>query len=73
MQLLGCTLFTDKSTNKVDPRYLEFVIDHDETGDYAWGVAALAYFYRQMGEASHDNVNTIAGLALNLQVSIVFF
>ena len=68
--LLGSTLFPDKSGMKVAKRLVGCVIDHEQTGGYAWGVAALAYLYRELGKASRAESAGIAGCSLLLRVII---
>ncbi|XXG88048.1 hypothetical protein AAC387_Pa12g0314 [Persea americana] len=69
--LLGCTLFTDKSGTRVP--IISYSIDGFRGMDleversYAWGVAALAYLYRQLGLASRQEVKQVAGYLMLLE------
>ncbi|RWR73470.1 serine/threonine-protein phosphatase 7 long form [Cinnamomum micranthum f. kanehirae] len=63
LYILGCTLFTDKSGTRVPVIYLNVLMNFDEVRLYAWGVAALAYLYRQLGMATHKCVKQIAGIS----------
>ncbi|KAI5681896.1 hypothetical protein M9H77_03124 [Catharanthus roseus] len=51
--LLGSSLFTDKSGNIVPSRLWPLVKDVRSSRGFAWGVAMLAYLYRNLGQASH--------------------
>ncbi|XP_028070431.1 protein MAIN-LIKE 1-like [Camellia sinensis] len=59
--LLGCTLFSDKTYTRVLAVYLSLLSDLTTVSSYAWGAAALAYLYRQLGYASRSGVKQIAG------------
>ncbi|XP_028054676.1 protein MAIN-LIKE 2-like [Camellia sinensis] len=54
--LLGCTLFSDKSGGRVPVVYLGLLMDLGSIHTYAWGAAALAFLYRQLGFASRSGV-----------------
>ena len=71
--LLGSTVFTDKSGQKVKAKYLSLLLDHDRTGCYAWGVGVLANLYRQLGMASRAEAQGLAGASLLLRVIYMFF
>lgn len=60
MYLLGCTLFTDKSGTRVPIIFPTHLVDLDNVLSYAWGIAALAYLYRQLGLATRHKVKQIA-------------
>ncbi|KAK9118285.1 hypothetical protein Scep_016378 [Stephania cephalantha] len=49
LYLLSCTLFANKSGSRVFIALLKLLEDLDDVGKYAWGAAALAYLYRQLG------------------------
>ncbi|ERN00734.1 hypothetical protein AMTR_s00106p00111260 [Amborella trichopoda] len=49
--LISVTIFVDASVATVLTRYLQLVEDIEEAGRYAWGAAAVAYFYRSCGKA----------------------
>ena len=61
LYVLGCTIFSDKSGNAVLATYLDLLRDVDSIGEYAWGAAALAFLYRQLGEASRYDCGQISG------------
>ncbi|KAL9691360.1 hypothetical protein QQ045_011781 [Rhodiola kirilowii] len=48
-------------------KFLAVLLDHDETGGYAWGVATLANLYRELGKASRGQAASIAGCTLLLK------
>ncbi|XP_028122207.1 protein MAIN-LIKE 2-like [Camellia sinensis] len=54
--LLGCSLFSDKTGTRVPVVYLSLLSNLTTVSSYAWGAAALAYLYRQMGYASRSDV-----------------
>ncbi|XP_028071172.1 protein MAIN-LIKE 1-like [Camellia sinensis] len=58
--LLGCTLFSDKSGTRVPVVYLKLLMDLSDIHTYAWGAAALAYLYRQLGFATRSAVRQMA-------------
>lgn len=64
----GCTLFTDKSGDRVSTSYLRLFVDLDESRNYAWGAATLAFMYRQLGLTSRAGVKQIAGYLTLLEV-----
>ena len=59
LYLLGCTLFTDKSSTRVPIAYLSLLMDLGQVHHYAWGAAALACLYRQLGTATRADVRQI--------------
>ncbi|KAL2928711.1 Protein MAINTENANCE OF MERISTEMS [Bienertia sinuspersici] len=65
--LLGCTLFVDKSGNKIRPRDIVEAFEPDSIHEFSWGSAALAYLYRQLGMASRYSCLGIAGCLTLLQ------
>ena len=70
LYLLGCTLFTDKSSTRVPIYYLYLLMDLGRVCNYAWGSAALAYLYRQLGTATRADVRQIAGYLTLLMVNV---
>ncbi|CAM0876388.1 unnamed protein product [Alopecurus aequalis] len=52
MYQIGCSLFPDPSGTRVHLRYLALLRDFDASGEMAWGAAALAHLYRELGKAS---------------------
>ncbi|GMP25394.1 hypothetical protein CsSME_00002283 [Camellia sinensis var. sinensis] len=58
---LGCTLFSNKTGTRVPFVYLSLSSDLTTVSSYAWGAAALAYLYRQLGYASRSSMKQIAG------------
>ncbi|KAM2487488.1 serine/threonine-protein phosphatase 7 long form homolog isoform X1 [Malus sylvestris] len=70
LYLLGCTLFADKTGNRISLIYLHFLRDLNSVGGYAWGAAALAYLYRQLGLASRLGCRQISGYLTLLEAWI---
>lgn len=68
MWLLGATLFMEKHKSRLSVHFLEFLEPVEEVSSYAWGTAALAYLYRQMGVASRAETAQIGGCLTLLQV-----
>ncbi|XP_014494972.2 protein MAIN-LIKE 1-like [Vigna radiata var. radiata] len=67
LHLLGCTIFTNKSGNLIRVLYLFLLQDLNACSRYAWGAAALAHTYEQLGDASFNGVRLIAGYSTLLQ------
>ncbi|KAH7841568.1 hypothetical protein Vadar_031641 [Vaccinium darrowii] len=61
LYVLGSTIFVDKTGGKVSVCYLGLLADLDKVGSYAFGAAALAYLYRQLGHASRSGVRQMSG------------
>ncbi|RWR76121.1 serine/threonine-protein phosphatase 7 long form isoform X1 [Cinnamomum micranthum f. kanehirae] len=70
LYLLGCTLFLDKSGIRVPIIYLTLLTDLERVNTYAWGAAALAYLYRQLGLATRHEVKQIVGYLTLLEAWI---
>ncbi|KAK9135433.1 hypothetical protein Syun_014763 [Stephania yunnanensis] len=68
LQLLGGTLFADKSNNLVHITYLQFLEDFEAAGQYSWGSATLAHLYRQLCLAANIDGAEIAGPIILLQL-----
>lgn len=66
--LLGATLFLGKTSDKFSPQLFALLSDLSVVGDYAWGSAALAYLYRQLGLASRVECRQLAGFLTVLEV-----
>ncbi|CAN0913916.1 Protein MAIN-LIKE 2 [Linum grandiflorum] len=61
LYLVGSTIFSTTTGNKVPVMYLPLFEDFEKAGKYAWGAAALAFLYRALGKASHRSQSTISG------------
>lgn len=68
LYLVGSTIFSTTTGNKVPVMYLPLFGDFDEAGKYAWGAAALSFLYRALGNASLRSQSTISGCLTLLQV-----
>ena len=66
--LLGTSLFVDKSATRVTIGFLPFLQQLDQVQMYAWGAAALANQYRQLGIASRIGCKQIDGCLSLVQV-----
>ncbi|KAK6911906.1 Aminotransferase-like, plant mobile domain [Dillenia turbinata] len=67
LYLMGSTIFSTTTGNKVPVMYLQFLEDFDTIGNYAWGAAALSYLYRALGNASLKGQSNICGSLTLLQ------
>lgn len=68
LYLVGSTIFSTTTGNKVPVMYLPLFGDFEQCGKYAWGAAALAFLYRALGNASLASQSTISGCLTLLQV-----
>lgn len=69
LYLVGSTIFSTTTGNKVSVMYLPLFESFDEAGKFAWGAAALAFLYRALGNASLKSQSTISGSLTLLQVT----
>jgi hypothetical protein len=67
LYLVGSTIFSTTTGNKVPVMYLPLFEDFEEAGKYAWGAAALSFLYRALGNASLKSQSTISGCLTLLQ------
>ncbi|XP_021729680.1 protein MAIN-LIKE 2-like [Chenopodium quinoa] len=61
LYLVGSTIFSTTTGNKVPVMYLPLFEDFDHSARYAWGAAALAFLYRALGNASLRSQSTVSG------------
>ncbi|KAK9276265.1 hypothetical protein L1049_005796 [Liquidambar formosana] len=67
LYLVGSTIFSTTTGNKVPVMYLQLFENFEQAGKYAWGAAALAFLYRALGNASIKTQSTISGCLTLLQ------
>ncbi|KAK4432074.1 protein MAIN-LIKE 2 [Sesamum alatum] len=67
LYLVGSTIYSTTTGNKVPVMYLPLFENFDEAGKYAWGAAALSFLYRALGNASLRSQSTISGCLTLLQ------
>ncbi|KAJ9552200.1 hypothetical protein OSB04_016245 [Centaurea solstitialis] len=67
LYLVGSTVFSTTTGNKVPVMYLPLFENFDQAGRYAWGAAALSFLYRALGNASLRSQSTISGCLTLLQ------
>ncbi|XP_048434401.1 protein MAIN-LIKE 2 isoform X2 [Pyrus x bretschneideri] len=67
LYLVGSTIFSTTTGNKVPVMYLPLFENFDNCGRYAWGAAALSFLYRALGNASLRSQSTISGCLTLLQ------
>ncbi|KAG5528431.1 hypothetical protein RHGRI_029193 [Rhododendron griersonianum] len=70
LYLLGTTLFVDKIGIRVNVSYLALLSDLTLVSTYAWGVGALRFLYRQLGQASRCHVKGMGGYTTLLEAWI---
>ncbi|KAH7860592.1 hypothetical protein Vadar_015295 [Vaccinium darrowii] len=68
LYVLGCTLFCDKTGNKVNVAPLALLEDLDRVSQYGWGASALTFLYRQLGQASRRDTEQLRGFLTLLEV-----
>ncbi|XP_062105790.1 protein MAIN-LIKE 2 [Humulus lupulus] len=67
LYLVGSTIFSTTTGNKVPVMYLPLFENFEQCGKYAWGAAALSFLYRALGNASLRSQSTISGCLTLLQ------
>ncbi|XP_052730107.1 protein MAIN-LIKE 1-like [Vigna angularis] len=67
LHLVGCSIFADKTATSIRVSYLLLFRNVHTCGRYAWGVAALAYMYDQLGDANLASTRQMAGYLTLLQ------
>ncbi|XP_057429385.1 protein MAIN-LIKE 2-like isoform X3 [Lotus japonicus] len=67
LYLVGSTIFSTTTGNKVPVMYLPLFENFDRCGQYAWGAATLGFLYRALGNASLKTQSTISGCLTLLQ------
>ncbi|XP_030484486.2 protein MAIN-LIKE 2-like [Cannabis sativa] len=67
LYLVGSTIFSTTTGNKVPVMYLPLFENFEQCGRYAWGAAALSFLYRALGNASLRSQSTISGCLTLLQ------
>ncbi|KAH7843384.1 hypothetical protein Vadar_015969 [Vaccinium darrowii] len=60
LYMLGCTLLCDKTGSKVNVSPLALLEDLDRVSHYGWGASALAFLYRQLGQASRRDTKQLS-------------
>ena len=73
LYLVGSTIFSTTTGNKVPVMYLPLFENFDQAGKYAWGAAALSFLYRALGNASLKSQSTVSGCLTLLQVAFFAF
>lgn len=66
--LIGGLLFTDRTGNRINLRYLLHLENLEDSGNLSWGSGVLAYLYRSMCMASKCEAREISGPVVLLQV-----
>ncbi|RVW96146.1 Protein MAIN-like 2 [Vitis vinifera] len=67
LYLVGSTIFSTTTGNKVPVMYLPLFENFDQASNYAWGAAALSFLYRALGNASLKSQSTVSGCLTLLQ------
>ncbi|KAH1202730.1 Serine/threonine-protein phosphatase 7 long form [Glycine max] len=68
IRFIGGVLFVDKSSNKVSPRYLQFLRDFEQCSTYAWRPSVLAFLYREMCSATDYKIKSIGVFRRKLDI-----
>ena len=66
--LMQGVVFADSSGGKIQLIYLPLLANLERAGQYSWGSAALAFFYRQLCRAARKEKADIVGPVILLQV-----
>jgi hypothetical protein len=61
LYLVGSTIFSTTTGNKVPVMYLSLFENFDTAGKFASGVGALAFLYQPLGNASLESQSTVSG------------
>ena len=64
LEMLGGTLFMDKSGDWISIMYLQFFDPISNGKKYSWGSAALSWLYRHLCKASEKTAKQIGGALL---------
>ncbi|XP_006575834.1 protein MAIN-LIKE 1-like [Glycine max] len=67
LHLVGCTLFTNKSSTHVHVVHLEAFRDLAQAGGFIWGVATLVHMYEHLNDASQASTRQLGGYITLLQ------
>ncbi|KAG4910752.1 hypothetical protein JHK87_056868 [Glycine soja] len=68
LYLLGSTIFSTTTGNKVPVMYLSLFEDFDKAGKFAGGAGALAFLYRELGNSSLESQSTTSGCLTLVQI-----
>ncbi|KAH7865519.1 hypothetical protein Vadar_007691 [Vaccinium darrowii] len=70
LYVLRCTLLCDKTGSKVNVAPLALLEDVDRVSHYGWAASALAFLYRQLGQASRRDTKQLSGFLALLEAWI---
>lgn len=70
--LLSYSIFTSKTSNRADAKFLLLLSDLRRAGEWAWGVGALVHLYTELSYSSLKTTKNLSGFPALLQVQIVF-
>ncbi|KAH7849169.1 hypothetical protein Vadar_014053 [Vaccinium darrowii] len=68
LQLMGASIFSDKSSKCLHLMFLPLLEDLDQAGQYSWGSGALGWLYRDLCRATMPTTHEIGGCLIVLQV-----
>ncbi|XP_050289663.1 protein MAIN-LIKE 1-like [Quercus robur] len=68
LEMLGGTLFMDKSGERISIMYLQFFNSINNGKNYSWGSAALSWLYRHLCKASEKTAKQIGSALLLVQL-----
>lgn len=67
LQLIGGYILPDKSSNRVNLKYLPLLKNFNEISSYNWGSACLTNLYRKLCKTATCTTSTMGGCTLLLQ------
>ncbi|KAH7859301.1 hypothetical protein Vadar_034309 [Vaccinium darrowii] len=68
LQLMGASIFSDKSSKCLHLMFLPLLEDLDQAGQCSWGSGALGWLYRDLCRATVPTAHEIGGCLILLQV-----
>ena len=68
LEMIGGSIFADKSGNRVHLQWLGLLRDFDIAGSYSWGSTTLAWLYRELYRATKPNTKDIGGALILVQL-----
>ncbi|GAB2283804.1 hypothetical protein Dimus_039629 [Dionaea muscipula] len=71
LYLLGTTIFTSKSGDKVSGSYLHLLRDLTCLNGFAWGATCLAFLYRELGKVSRVGTRQVVGYLTLLEAWVL--
>ena len=70
LRLVGMTIFSNKTNNRVEVAYLHCFQDLKKVGEYAWGAATLAFLYEHLKGSRRNHCSTMVWYMTFLHVCL---